>query len=410
MLTTVASLLCIAVAVIGCLYTIAASLAVRAFRRGPASLPSGDSPAVTVLKPLKGAEPGLYDNLATFVAQDYDGDLQIVLGVADATDPARPIVQRLIREHPQRRIELVVGQRQDEGNGKIANLVAMEAVIAHDVVILSDSDIAVGPRYVRETCDALAAPGVGLVTCLYRGIAGNGFWSSLSAMAIDLHFFPSVLVGMRLGKARPCMGATIALTTATLRAIGGFRAFSAHLADDYAIGEAVRATGQRVALAPWIVDAPLHRAFAIGPREPRAAMGTDHPQHRSGRLRRLDRDASAALRRRRGRRRRRRPAARVARLPRDDGRVSGGAASAGRAAVRRTDASPPARSVARRAVVRRVRRQLRHGRRDVAGPALSRACERHDGRTEACRAVTARDGRSRAAAARRMDDRTGESR
>lgn len=91
------------------------------------------------------------------------------------------------------------------------------------------------------------------MTCLYRGDAGRGLWSHLSAMAVDFHFFPSVLVGTRLAKARPCFGATIALSTETLTKIHGFAAFAAHLADDYAIGEAVRATGQRVAVSRHIV-------------------------------------------------------------------------------------------------------------------------------------------------------------
>ena len=245
---------CIGIAIVGCLYAVGAAWAVRAFRESPAADPAVISGGVTILKPLHGAEPGLYENLASFIDQDFPGPAQFVFGVSDANDAARPVVQRLIHAFPDRDLELVVGIRHVEGNGKIANLCTMSAAIRHEVIVLSDSDIRVGHDYVRTICDSLAVPGVGLVTCLYRGGVDAGFWSGLSTMAIDFHFFPAVLLGLRLGKARPCMGATMAFTRRTLDAIGGFRAFGGHLADDYAIGEAVRATGRRVVVARQLVE------------------------------------------------------------------------------------------------------------------------------------------------------------
>ena len=186
---------------------------------------------MTILKPLHGAEPGLYENLVSFVEQDYAGPVQIVFGVSDTNDTARAVVERLTREYPDRDIELVVGIRPVEGNAKIANLGTMSAAIRHDVVVLSDSDIRVGSHYLSGTCAALQVPGVGLVTCLYSGGWERGLWSCLSTMAIDFHFFPAVLLGLRLGQARPCVGATMAFSRSTLDAIGGFRAFAGHLAD-----------------------------------------------------------------------------------------------------------------------------------------------------------------------------------
>ncbi len=253
MYATLISAFCICFAIIGCAYTVAAGLAVRSFGKRRPDGASPNAPSVTILKPLKGAEPRLYESLATFVEQDYPGPVQIVFGVSDAHDSACGVVEQLIRAYPERDIVLVVGHRPVAGNAKIANLVSMAPAIRNDVVVLSDSDIAVTPRYLSDICDALGEPDVGLVTCLYRGDAGRGLWSHLSAMAVDFHFFPSVLVGTRLAKARPCFGATIALSTDTLEKIGGFATFALHLADDYAIGEAVRATGRRVALSRHIV-------------------------------------------------------------------------------------------------------------------------------------------------------------
>jgi ceramide glucosyltransferase len=118
---------------------------------------------------------------------------------------------------------------------------------------VSDSDVAVAPNYLRRLAAELAGPGVGAVTCLYRGLPSGGFWSRLSAMAAHDHFLPSTLLGLALGLARPCVGATVALTRQTLIRIGGFETMANQLADDYAIGKAVRQAALRVVLPPMLV-------------------------------------------------------------------------------------------------------------------------------------------------------------
>ena len=251
--------LAVAVAALGCLTTVASILAVRGFSKARDAAtavadPAPVAPCVTILKPLHGAEAGLYDNLRSFLRQDYDGGIQVIFGVSSPADEAIPIVRRLIDEHPERDLVLVIGRLARRGNGKIVNLIGMRAAIRHDVVVLSDSDMRVGPRYLADTVTALSRPDVGLVTYLYRGGSESGPWATLATMGIDYHFFPSVLLGLWLGKARPCMGATMAFTTETLDAIGGFEAFADCLADDYAIGEAVRATGRRVVVAGEAIE------------------------------------------------------------------------------------------------------------------------------------------------------------
>jgi ceramide glucosyltransferase len=250
---TLLETLCIAVATAGCVVALASILIVNGFdaMRVEAIPPCADG--VTILKPLHGAEPGLYENLLSFVHQDYDGAVQIILGLASATDGALPVALRIIAEHPQRDIELVIGSPAFASNRKIANLMGTTATIRHEVVVLSDSDMRVDRHYLNRVTNALASPDVGLVTCLYRGDPDSGVWARLSSMAIDYHFLPSVLLGLHLKKARPCMGATMAFSRTTLDAIGGFAAFASCLADDYAIGEAVRAIGQRVVVGPDVI-------------------------------------------------------------------------------------------------------------------------------------------------------------
>jgi ceramide glucosyltransferase len=245
-------IVCLALAAAGCVYALGAALAVGRLARenGPAA---AVSPGLSILKPLSGDAPGLFDDLASFCDQDYSGPVQVLFGVQDSADPAIDVVERLIAERRGRDIELILHASTRGPNPKIANVLELESRIKHEVVILADADIAVEPDYLRKTIAALEAPNVGAVSCLYRGDARGGGWAQLACMGIDYHFLPSVLVGLKLGLAQPCFGSTIALRRATLFAIGGFRAFVDHIADDYAIGQAVRAVGMKVAIPSWIL-------------------------------------------------------------------------------------------------------------------------------------------------------------
>ena len=249
----VASVICYAAAICGCVYALAAGLLARGFVRLQIS-PAKSFPSVTILKPLHGAEPGLFANLASFCVQDYPGHVQIVFGVEDGADPAIDVVYGLIAEFPECDIELVVNSSSHGSNRKVSNLINLAAKARHDVLVVSDSDIIVDADYLTNVVGAIDQPGVGLVTCLYRSAAAPGLWARLAAAAIDHHFLPSVLVGLKLGLAKPCFGSTIALRKTTLAMIGGFHAVVDQLADDYAIGEMVRRAGLTVAIPSLTVE------------------------------------------------------------------------------------------------------------------------------------------------------------
>jgi ceramide glucosyltransferase len=229
-----------------------AGLKLEGFRARPVE-PLLSWPAITVLKPLRGAEPGLDEALASFLGQDYPGAVQVVFGVQDRDDPALSVVDSLRRAHPERDLVVVLDSRVHGPNGKVSNLVNMTPTARHGVLVLADSDIAVPPDYLRRVAVALAEPGVGVVTCPYFGVASGGLWARLAAMGISYQFLPNLALGVGLGLAQPCMGSTIALRRETLARIGGFEAFAGFLADDYAIGAAVRACGLRSVAAPVLV-------------------------------------------------------------------------------------------------------------------------------------------------------------
>jgi ceramide glucosyltransferase len=240
------------IAAAGCLYLLYAAFAATLPRGRPARKATA-APAVTILKPLNGAEPGLFENLASFCTQDYPAPVQILCGVQDPRDAAVAAVERLKALFPGCDLQLVIDPTAHGANLKVANLINMARHARHDCLILADSDIGVEPRYLAEVTAALVGSDVGGATCLYHGVAAAGFWSRLSALAIDAHFLPNVLVGLRTGLAKPCFGSTIALTRERLAEIGGLEAFVDRLADDYAIGEALRARGLRVETPDMLV-------------------------------------------------------------------------------------------------------------------------------------------------------------
>jgi len=241
-----------ALAVAGAVYGLAAAALVGRFMaRRPAA--AATFPSVTILKPLHGAAPGLEAALESFCAQDYPAAVQIVLGVRDAADPAAAIARRLAETHAGLDIVLVVDETEHGQNRKVSNLINMVPHARGEIIVLSDADIEVGPDYLRTVIGELAAPGVGAVTCLYRGRGDGGFWSRLSAMGIDYRFLPSAVLASSLGLAHPCFGSTIALGRPLLATIGGFAAFADCLADDFEIGAAVRRAGLEVAIPPIAV-------------------------------------------------------------------------------------------------------------------------------------------------------------
>jgi ceramide glucosyltransferase len=236
----------------GSAYTLLAASAVRRFVRLPAGRAAA-SPPVTVLKPLHGAEAELYGNLRSFCAQLYPR-FQIIFGVRDETDPAIAVVRRLVAELPEVDIALVVDSRVEGNNFKVSNLENMVALAKHDIFVIADSDMHVKPDYLTEVTAPLAESGNGLVTCLYRGRPVAGICSQLGAMFINHGFLPSALIGERLRPGDACFGATMALRRDIYVAIGGFARLRDQLADDYALGAAVRRIGKRVVLSPYLVD------------------------------------------------------------------------------------------------------------------------------------------------------------
>jgi ceramide glucosyltransferase len=211
-------------------------------------------PGVTILKPLKGTDPYIWENFCSHCEQDYP-EYQLVFGVSEPDDGAIGAVQRLKERYPDLQIDLVVCERKLGTNTKVSNLVQMLAGARHPILLVNDSDIRVPRHYLRKVVARLNDDRVGLVTCLYRGIASKTLGSRLEALGIVTDFVPGVLSarllenGLRFG-----LGSTLAFRRSDLEAVGGFEGFLDYLADDYELGRRIAALGKRVELSEVVVD------------------------------------------------------------------------------------------------------------------------------------------------------------
>lgn len=211
-------------------------------------------PPVSILKPLKGVDPAMWESFCSHCEQDYH-HYQLIFGVSDPADPAIALVHRLKQEYPGRDIQLVVSDQALGTNTKVSTLAQMVPAARHDVLLVNDSDIRVAPGYLRSVISPLADDSVGLVTCLYRGVAAGTLGSRLEALGISTDFVPGVLSAKFLeGGLRFGLGSTLAFRRSDLQAVGGFEALADYLADDYELGRRIAGTGKRVALADIVVD------------------------------------------------------------------------------------------------------------------------------------------------------------
>jgi ceramide glucosyltransferase len=205
-------------------------------------------PPVSILKPVHGVDFASYENYASFCNQDYP-EYEILFAVNDESDPAIAVVQRLIADYPQRHISLFIGAEHLGANKKVNNLARLTCEAKHEILALSDGDVRVGPKYLRNVVAPLRDSNVGAVTSFYRGIAQKNFYAELEAVGTSSAFFAGVLMAVWTEGVKFALGASIATTKTWMRKIGGFEAIAVFLADDYEIGHRIAQSGGRVVLS-----------------------------------------------------------------------------------------------------------------------------------------------------------------
>jgi ceramide glucosyltransferase len=219
----------------------------------------GTALPLSVLKPLKGADPEMYEGFRSLCIQDYP-DFEIVFGVSDDQDAAIADVRRLQQEFPQHAIKLIVCDKVIGTNRKASNLAFMTQHAKHDQLVISDSDIRVSQGYLREiaawfTDESTGTAKVGMVTCMYRAVAGKSMWSKLESLGVSCDFMPGALAARFVErKVRFGLGSTMAVSREALNAIGGFENIADYLADDYELGSRICDAGYRVILPTVVVE------------------------------------------------------------------------------------------------------------------------------------------------------------
>jgi ceramide glucosyltransferase len=234
-------------------YYIAVLVAAARFFRSPYSNVSNFSPPVSILKPIRGLDRETYENYASFCRQDYQ-EFEMLFCVADADDPAIPVIQKIIQDFPQRSVRLLVGSESLGVSDKVNKICRMVREAKHDIVLVSDSDVRVEPGFLRAITASFSDPKTGGVTCLYRGNSDGSLASDLEALGNSTDFVPGVLVAWLLGDLDFMLGAVMAATKRQLAGIGGFEALVNYLSDDYELGNRIAANGFRVELSAFPVS------------------------------------------------------------------------------------------------------------------------------------------------------------
>jgi ceramide glucosyltransferase len=215
------------------------------------------TPPVSILKPLRGVDPRMYESFRSHCMQDYP-EYEIIFGVSEAGDPAAEAVERLMREFPQCQIRLVLCDQILGNNRKVSNLVQMLPKARYAHVLVNDSDIYVSPDYLRRVMAEFSDSRVGMVTCPYRGIAAATLGSMLESIGISTEFIPGVLVARQIEDGiHFALGSTLAMNRAALEAIGGLEPLVDYLADDFELGSRISHAGFKVALADVVVETHL---------------------------------------------------------------------------------------------------------------------------------------------------------
>ena len=223
----------------------------RFFRHPPAA-PSIFSPPVSNLKPVRGLDPDAYENFASFCRQDYP-DFEILFCVDENGDPSLPVIERIVRDFPERRIRVLFGSGRDAANDKVAKLARLVHEARHEVVVISDSDVRVPPDYLRNMTAPLANPKTGAVTCFYLAAGHATLVDELQTIGMISDFYPGILVARQLDGVKFALGPSIATTRSRLAGFGGYEAIENRPADDLLVGRLIAEQGYDVELLPYAV-------------------------------------------------------------------------------------------------------------------------------------------------------------
>jgi ceramide glucosyltransferase len=257
-------LLCplLAASIGGLVYYLLAIVATRKLykAREEVGFEAAASPAISLLKPLRGADPDLERHLESFFLQAYPS-FEILFAVRRADDPAVAVAERLMARYPSVPSRLILTGEPPYANAKVYSMEKMADAAGADILVITDSDTSVSKDYLQRVAAAFAPEKVGVATSLYRGAPGADLWSKLEALGMSAEFMAGVVVANHLEGMKFALGPSMAVRRDCLLAIGGFAAMADYVADDFVLGHWASEAGYQVALMPQPVN---HHATALG--------------------------------------------------------------------------------------------------------------------------------------------------
>ena len=212
-----------------------------------------DWPPVTILKPVHGIEKNLRENLRSTCIQDYP-EYQVVFSVQKRDDPAIPLLFELQREFGREKVTVAVEDCRLGSNGKINNMAGGIKHARHEILVISDSDVALRPDYLKTIVPPLADPKTGCVCTLYKAACAGAWYEKLELLSLNADFMPSVIFAHVTGASKFCLGASAALHRSTLDEIGGLEGLADYLVEDYEMGRRIWISGKKIAVLPYLVD------------------------------------------------------------------------------------------------------------------------------------------------------------
>ena len=211
------------------------------------------APPVSVLKPVHGLEPNLEENLESFFRQDFP-NFELIFCARQTNDPGLQIAQRLSKKYPGVKVRILTCGEPPWTNAKLYSLEKMWQEAAHDLLVISDSDVRVSPDYLQEIIKPFADPKVGMTTCMYRGLPAGGFWTELEAFGYSVEMTSGVVVANMLEGMKFALGPTMVVQRECVEALNGFGFMADYCADDYILGNRVAESGREVVLSHHVID------------------------------------------------------------------------------------------------------------------------------------------------------------
>jgi ceramide glucosyltransferase len=250
---SLASYLLLAIASFPFIYYLLALWSARRFFARPQRKPNGFAPPISILKPVRGLDPGAYENFASFCRQDYP-EYEIVFCVGAPGDPSMPAIERLRRDFPKQKIRVLFGSGRAAANDKVAKLARLANEAHYEHLVINDSDVRVKPDYLRTIVAPLEDPKIGAVTCFYVSTGEQSFIENLQTAGMLSDFYASLLVARELDGVKFALGPTIATTRARLADFGGYQSIENRPGDDLLVGRLIAEQGYEIVLSRYAVE------------------------------------------------------------------------------------------------------------------------------------------------------------